>query len=177
MYFLDDTGKVFLVQGNREKFQLGSASLNQFETYKIVVVGSDGRPHLVDAPQPQYGQSNSGSELIYNEAADQELKRFWDAKSSGELPSTPIRLGVTFDDHYAGTGARVTEVQEGSPAAAHFKPNDVIVEIDGRPISKYEEVIRMVQAAPGEVRVTVERRDNDESERLTWTFRLRDRRR
>jgi regulator of sigma E protease len=58
------------------------------------------------------------------------------------------------------TAPRVDEVVANSPAAlAGFQPGDVILEIDGTPVDSFNEVLRIVSAAPGrELQVTVDRR-------------------
>lgn len=55
--------------------------------------------------------------------------------------------------------ARISEVEQGSPAAAAgFEPGDLIVAIDGTPIRSFSEVQRIVSGAPGErLQFTVER--------------------
>ncbi len=59
------------------------------------------------------------------------------------------------------TGAFVTQVLSGSPAAGRLHPSDVIVELDGREVTTLEELRSLLgERRPGdEVSVTVERDD------------------
>jgi hypothetical protein len=63
----------------------------------------------------------------------------------------PAGLGLTFNQTLSG-GAYVLEVVPGSPAAnAGMQPGDVIVAINGGPISSYQEVTGLVgQSKPGD---------------------------
>jgi PDZ domain-containing protein len=60
-----------------------------------------------------------------------------------------------------GVGAEVVEVQADLPAAAVLKPNDVIVAIDGKPVTNSSDAVTAIRArAPGDtVRLRITRGD------------------
>ncbi len=68
-----------------------------------------------------------------------------------------------------GTGARVVAVRSGSPAAAALHPGDVILAVDGRPVSQAALVAELVRAAPPgkAVILAVERGDRVEQIAVT----------
>ncbi len=68
-----------------------------------------------------------------------------------------------------GTGVRVVAVRAGSPAAGALHPGDVILAVDGRPVSQAALVAELVRAGPPGTAVTlsVERADRVEHVAVT----------
>ena len=83
-------------------------------------------------------------------------------------------IGVLLDPSYQGEGVRVSqEAQQGTPAVtpggpadqAGVEPGDVILSIDGRPVSVADELIVAIRAkAPGDPVTLQLRSDGDERE-------------
>lgn len=83
-------------------------------------------------------------------------------------------IGVLLDARYAGEGVQVsTEDQQGQPAVspdgpadrAGIEPGDVILEIDGRPVTEADELIVAIRAkAPGDAVVLTVRSGDTERE-------------
>lgn len=79
-----------------------------------------------------------------------------DSKTTAEVLALR-QIGLTD----LGVGAEVVEVQEGLPAASVLKANDVIVAIDGKPVSKSGDAVALIQAhAPGDHLAMRIRRDD-----------------
>jgi putative serine protease PepD len=98
----------------------------------------------------QSGSIGVGFAIPVNEARSvaQQLIRYGYA-------TYPV-IGVGLDSTYAGAGGRIADVQSGGPAAtAGLRTGDVILSVDGRPVSDSEDAIVAIRAhRPGD-RVTV----------------------
>lgn len=79
-------------------------------------------------------------------------------------------IGVQLDERYRGEGVKVIEedfgVVDGGPAeAAGIEPGDVITAIDGRPVTRTDELIVAIRAmAPGDQVTFTVQRDGETSE-------------
>ncbi|HEX3621401.1 MAG TPA: PDZ domain-containing protein [Acidimicrobiales bacterium] len=76
----------------------------------------------------------------------QNVEAMADSKTTAEVLALR-EIGITD----LGVGAEVVEVQAGLPAEAVLKPNDVIVAIDGKPVTNSSSAVTAIQAhAPGD---------------------------
>jgi PDZ domain-containing protein len=86
----------------------------------------------------------------------QNVEAMADSKTTAEILALR-QIGLTD----LGVGAEVVEVQAGQPAASILKANDVIVAVDGKPVSKSGDAVAGIQAhAPGDhVKLQIRRDD------------------
>jgi putative serine protease PepD len=114
------------------------------------VIGVNSAIASLSSNGDQSGSIGVGFAIPVNEARSvaQQLIRFGYA-------TYPV-IGVGLDSTYAGSGGRIADVQPGGPAAAAgLATGDIIVSVDGRPVSDSEDAIVAIRAhRPGD-RVTV----------------------
>ncbi|WP_298459461.1 S1C family serine protease [uncultured Cellulomonas sp.] len=157
------------------------AFINAIQTDAAINPGNSGGP-LVDSAghvvginsaiaQPPGGQVASGSiGLGFAIPANQARRTAEELIESG-IATYPI-IGVLLDETYSGEGVQVATSQQGGqppvsaggPAAdAGIRPGDVIVAIDGRPVTEPDELIVSIRArAPGDPVVLRVRTGSDE---------------
>jgi putative serine protease PepD len=77
-------------------------------------------------------------------------------------------IGVLLDQRYTGEGIKVVDdasgvIADGPSAAAGVKPGDIITKIDGRPMTRSDELVVAIRAkAPGDDVVLTVKRGGDE---------------
>lgn len=91
------------------------------------------------------------------------------AMLSSQETATVVALQELGYEVVTGTGAEIVEVDPERPAAEHFGPGDVIVSVDGQPVTLWEQVVSGVgQHRPGEtVTFEVERGGRGPVEEVT----------
>ncbi len=158
-----------------------TAFINAIQTDAAINPGNSGGP-LVNAEgevvginsaiaQPPGGQGASGSIGLGFAIPSNQARRTAEELIETGAATYPI-IGVLLDERYTGEGVQVaTEpsgttppVSEGGPAAnAGIRPGDVIVAIDGRPVTEPDELIVSIRAkAPGDATVLTVRSGDDE---------------
>jgi putative serine protease PepD len=119
------------------------------------------------ASQSPYGQSEAGSIGLGFAIPIDEVMPIVDQMAAGETP-THARLGIRVGDDESG--ARITEVTEGSTAAeAGIEPGDVITSIDDRRITGADSLVATIRSyRPGDqVEVTWTRDGESQSASVT----------
>jgi putative serine protease PepD len=119
------------------------------------------------ASQSPYGQSESGSIGLGFAIPIDEVMPIVDQMAAGETP-THARLGIRVGDDESG--ARITEVTEGSTAAeAGIEAGDVITSIDDRRITGADSLVATIRSyRPGDqVEVTWTRGGESQSANVT----------
>jgi putative serine protease PepD len=119
------------------------------------------------ASQSPYGQSEAGSIGLGFAIPIDEVMPIVDQMAAGETP-THARLGIRVGDDESG--ARITEVTEGSTAAeAGIEPGDVITSIDDRRITGADSLVATIRSyRPGDqVEVTWTRDGESRSATVT----------
>lgn len=83
-------------------------------------------------------------------------------------------IGVLLDQRYTGEGIKVVDddtgvIADGPSAAAGIEPGDIITQIDGRPVTRSDELVVAIRAeAPGdEVTLTVKRGNDTKTVTVT----------
>jgi PDZ domain-containing secreted protein/Zn-dependent protease/CBS domain-containing protein len=103
--------------------------------------------------------SNPG-QYIQSQRAVFEQSRRLAAAAAARAAGLPVTI--------TGSGARVVQVLPASPAARELRPGDVIVAVDGRPISTADALRQVLQSRPpgSELTLTVERNGSRETLRV-----------
>jgi putative serine protease PepD len=159
-----------------------TAFINAIQTDAAINPGNSGGP-LVNAAaeviginsaiaQPPGGQGASGSIGLGFAIPANQARRTAEQLMETGTATYPI-IGVLLEQSYQGEGVQVAlapqngqpPVTQGGPAAnAGIRPGDVIVAIDGRPVTEPDELIVSIRAkAPGDAAVLrVRSGDGDE---------------
>jgi putative serine protease PepD len=161
------------------------AYINAIQTDAAINPGNSGGP-LVDAsgnviavnsaiarPPGALGASSGNIGLGFAIPSNQARRTAEQLIRTGKS-SHPI-IGVSLDSTYTGQGVKVSEqtsttgvkpITENGPAdQAGIKPGDVILKIDGRPVTEPDELIVAIRAqTPGETITLTVRRGNTENE-------------
>ena len=161
-----------------------TAFINAIQTDAAINPGNSGGP-LVNAAgevvginsaiaQPPNGQGASGSIGLGFAIPSNQARRTAEELIETGSATYPI-IGVLLDQTYTGEGVQVASAQdgdqppvtEGGPAAdAGIRPGDVIVAIDGRPVTEPDELIVSIRAkAPGDAAVLTVRSSSGSDER------------
>ncbi|GAA2727030.1 trypsin-like peptidase domain-containing protein [Cellulomonas aerilata] len=160
-----------------------TAFINAIQTDAAINPGNSGGP-LVNAAaevvginsaiaQPPGGQGASGSIGLGFAIPANQARRTAEQLIETGTATYPI-IGVLLEQGYQGEGVQVAlaaqngtpAVTEGGPAAnAGIRPGDVIVAIDGRPVTDPDELIVSIRAkAPGDATVLRVRSGDDEAD-------------
>ncbi|CAB4949160.1 unannotated protein [freshwater metagenome] len=141
-----------------------SSFISAIQTDAAINPGNSGGP-LVDAQGKviginsaiaSLGQASSGSQAgsigLGFAIPINQAKRVAEEIISTGSSSHPV-IGVQVDTEYGGPGAKIAAVTAGGPAdQAGLKANDIILTVDGRPVSDSTELIVAIRSnAPGEV--------------------------
>lgn len=159
-----------------------TAFINAIQTDAAINPGNSGGP-LVDArgeviginsaiAQPPGTSATSGGSIGLGFAIPSDQAR----RTATQLIETghatyPI-IGVLLDDQYAGEGVKVAAAEDraavtpdGPADAAGIREGDVILSIDGRPVTEPDELIVAIRAhEPGDVVTLTVRTGDDERE-------------
>jgi serine protease Do len=142
--------------------------------------GSSGGP-IVDSDGRLLGVNTNrlGEGFYLAIPADEGLRRRVDALSRGERPGRP-RLGVALAPAHAARrlrravglpeteGLLVREVEENSPAAAAgLAQGDLIVAVDGRPVTDVDDLFQALDAASGSIELSIVRGTEERTVRVT----------
>jgi len=164
----------------------GAAFIDAIQTDAAINPGNSGGPLLnsrgevigvnsaVAALPGATAQTGAGSVGLGFAIPSNQARRTADELIETGKATYPV-IGVVLDGTYTGRGVMVqleiTEetgpgVVEGSPAdLAGIKPGDVIIAIDGRPVTRVNELVVAIRAkAPGDAVVFTVLRDEVESE-------------
>jgi serine protease Do len=115
-------------------------------------------------PRTQWGQNSGVSFAISIEEINEILPLLKEGKKTGA--GRPAMLGITWDDSAEVEGVKVKEVLEGSAAKkAKIKPGDIIIEFDGKKITRFDELYKatFMKDAGNRVKIKVIR-DGEERE-------------
>jgi len=167
----------------------GQSYINAIQTDAAINPGNSGGPLLdmsgrvigVNSAIAQIpgadGSAQSGSIGVGFAIPSDQVRKTVDQLIATGKAQHPI-IGVLMDLNYTGEGVRIAEsgsggapaVTPGGPAAkAGLKPGDVILELDGRPITSPDELVVAIRAhSVGDtVTLTVRRNGTDRSVELT----------
>ena len=169
--------------------QSETAFINAIQTDAAINPGNSGGP-LVDAAgrviginsaiarAPGSGQGQAGNIGLGFAIPSNQARRTAEQLVRTGRSSHPV-VGVLLDEAYAGPGVRVASgprgdqqaVTPGGPAEkAGIRPGDVVLAVDGLPVSAPEELVVQVRAkAVGETVVLTVRRDG-RTEKVTVTL-------
>ena len=161
-----------------------TAFINAIQTDAAINPGNSGGP-LVNAAgevvginsaiaQPPGGGGASGSIGLGFAIPSNQARRTAEQLIETGAATYPI-IGVLLDQTYTGEGVQVASEQQGDQAPvtaggpaedAGIRPGDVIVAIDGRPVTEPDELIVSIRAkAPGDAAVLTVRSGSDSEER------------
>ncbi|WNB87565.1 PDZ domain-containing protein [Cellulomonas sp. ATA003] len=155
--------------------------MNAIQTDAAINPGNSGGPLVNGAgqvvginsaiAQPPGGQGASGSIGLGFAIPSNQARRTAEELIESGVATYPI-IGVLLDQTYTGEGVQVATqqqgdqapVSEGGPAElAGIRPGDVIVGIDGRPVTEPDELIVSIRArAPGDAVTLRVRTGSDE---------------
>jgi putative serine protease PepD len=159
----------------------GTAFINAIQTDAAINPGNSGGP-LVNGrgevvginsaiAQPPGAMAATGSIGLGFSIPSNQARRTAEQLIGDGVATYPV-IGVLLDQRYQGEGVQVsTEDQQGQPAvtpdgpadAAGIRPGDVILAIDGRPVTESDELIVAIRAkAPGDTVVLRVRTDEQE---------------
>ena len=110
------------------------------------VIGVNSAIATLDSSSSQVGSIGLGFAIPINQARRTAEQLITTGKSSHPI------IGVSLDTRYSGSGARIAEVLDGSPAAkSGIAVGDTIIEIDGKTVESADELIVAVRAKqPGD---------------------------
>jgi PDZ domain-containing protein len=109
-------------------------------------------------------------EMILGGRSEEENRQVNEqAMSSSQETATVVALQELGYEVVSGTGAEVVQIEEGRPADGTFEVGDVIVGVEGVPVTLWEEVVSAVgQHRPGDrVNFSVERGGEGPAEDVT----------
>ncbi|MBN0040322.1 trypsin-like peptidase domain-containing protein [Cellulosimicrobium cellulans] len=181
---LNGTVTTGIVSALNRPVQAGAAAetafINAIQTDAAINPGNSGGP-LVNGrgevvginsaiAQPPGSQSATGSIGLGFAIPSNQARRTAEQLIADGVATYPV-IGVLLDQGYQGEGVQVsTNAQAGNPAvtpdgpadAAGIRPGDVILSIDGRPVTESDELIVAIRAkAPGDA-VTLRVRTGDQ---------------
>lgn len=185
---LDGTVTTGIISALNRPVSAGGANdpafINALQTDAAINPGNSGGP-LVNSAGEVIGvnsaiaQTTSGSEATGNIGLGFAIGSNQARRTAEEIIETgkatyPI-IGVLLDSTYQGQGVRVVTqdldgrdavTKNGSADKAGIKPGDIILEIDGRPVTQSDELIVAIRAmAPGDKVVLKIQRGTDISEK------------
>ncbi|QJW37311.1 S1C family serine protease [Cellulosimicrobium protaetiae] len=181
---LNGTVTTGIISALNRPVQAGAAAetafINAIQTDAAINPGNSGGP-LVDGSgqvvginsaiaQPPGSSSATGSIGLGFAIPSNQARRTAEQLIADGVATYPV-IGVLLDQRYQGEGVQVsTDAQSGTPAvtpdgpadAAGIRPGDVILSIDGRPVTESDELIVAIRAkAPGDA-VTLRVRTGDQ---------------
>ncbi|MGN0110382.1 MAG: S1C family serine protease, partial [Cellulosimicrobium funkei] len=181
---LNGTVTTGIISALNRPVQAGAAAetafINAIQTDAAINPGNSGGP-LVDGrgqvvginsaiAQPPGSGEATGSIGLGFAIPSNQARRTAEQLIADGVATYPV-IGVLLDQRYQGEGVQVsTDAQSGTPAvtpdgpadAAGIRPGDVILSIDGRPVTESDELIVAIRAkAPGDA-VTLRVRTGDQ---------------